>query len=204
MRKTPATIPPLAIALVLVAQLAIASGPPPTPEPPPNVASVGTIAPGGEPGERLVITGLVFAPDGVTPVGDAIVYAYQTDAAGHYQNDPQTRIARLHGWAKTDAQGRFEFQTIQPGPYPGRDIPAHVHFHVWGGGYPLQWTNDLLFASDPLIKATDLEESKANGRFGNVSDVTRGPGGARRCTINFRLRKQTNYPPGYDTDRRVR
>ena len=192
------------IAIALASQLAIASGPPPTPEPPAGVGGVGTIAMPNEPGERLRITGQVFAPDGVTPVGDAIVYAYQTDSTGHYENDPQTKIARLHCWAKTDSQGRFEFQTIRPGPYPGRDIPAHVHFHVWGGGYPLQWTNDLLFAGDPLIKAADLEESKANGRFGNVSTLTAGPGGARRCTINFRLRKQTNYPPGYDTDPRVR
>jgi protocatechuate 3,4-dioxygenase, beta subunit len=204
MRKIPAMIAPLAIVLVSVAQLAIASGPPPTPEPPANVSSVGTIAPQGEPGERLVITGQVFAPDGATPVRDAIVYAYQTDATGHYQNDPQTRIARLHGWAKTDAQGRFEFQTIHPGPYPGRDIPAHVHFHVWGGGYPLQWTNELLFAGDPLLGAAALEDSKANGRFGNVSEVTGGPAGVRRCAINFRLAKRTNYPQGYDTDPRVR
>lgn len=188
----------LSLAIALTARLAFGSGPPPTPEPPANVGSVGVIAPSGEPGDRLVITGRVFAPDGVMPAAGVVVYAYQTDAAGHYQNDPQTRIARLHGWAKTDAQGRFEFQTIQPGPYPGRQIPAHVHFHVWGGGYPLQWVDELQFAGDPALRPADLEASKAKGRFRNVAEITNGPGGTRRCTINFRIQKRTNYPADYD------
>lgn len=193
-----------ALTMLLAAALARASGPPPTPEPPPDVSAVGTIAPPREPGGRLVITGRVFAPDGATPVAGVIVYAYQTDAAGHYQNDPRSRIARLHGWAKTDAQGRFEFRTIRPGPYPGRDVPAHVHFHVWGGGFPLQWTEELLFAGDPLIKPAVLEQSRTNGRFGNVSQVTRGSDGAQHCSINFRLLQRTNYPAEYQDDPRAR
>jgi protocatechuate 3,4-dioxygenase, beta subunit len=116
------------------------TGPPPTPPPPADVSSVGTIANGTEPGERLEISGQVFAPDGATPAADVIVYAYQTDATGEYHSDPKTRVARLHGWAKTDAQGRYAFHTIKPASYPRMTIPAHVHFHVWGPGYPLQWT----------------------------------------------------------------
>jgi hypothetical protein len=42
------------------------NGPPPTPLPPGAVGSVGAIAPPGEPGEPLVVSGHVFAPDGVT------------------------------------------------------------------------------------------------------------------------------------------
>lgn len=204
MRNISETVASMGIALLLAVPVARASGPPPTPEAPANVGSVGVVAPRGEPGERLVITGQLFAPDGVAPASGVIVYAYQTDASGHYQNDPQTRVARLHGWAKTDAQGHFEFQTIRPGPYPGRDIPAHVHVHVWGGGYPLQWVDELLFAGDPLIQASVLAESKAKGRFGNVSPVTSSPDGTRRCTINFRLQKHTNYPAEYSSDPRTR
>jgi protocatechuate 3,4-dioxygenase beta subunit len=58
------------------------NGPPPTPSPPTTVSSVGTIAEANEPGERLEISGQVFSPDGVTPVANVIVYAYQTDATG--------------------------------------------------------------------------------------------------------------------------
>ena len=104
------------------------NGPPPTPPSPSTVSSVGTIADANEPGERLEISGQVFSPDGVTPAANVIVYAYQTDATGEYHNDPKTHVARLHGWAKTDAQGRYTFHTIKPASYPRMTIPAHVHF----------------------------------------------------------------------------
>jgi hypothetical protein len=184
-----------AIGFLFAAEILFASGPPPCPEPPPGVSSVGTIAPATEPGQRLVITGQVFAPDGTTPASNVILYAYQTDATGEYHND-SSRVARLHGWAKTDAQGRFELRTIHPAAYPGRTIPAHVHFHAWGGGYPLQWTDELRFAGDPFVTSADLAKSAAAGRFGNVCPVSRDASGVEHCTINFRLLAKSNYPPG--------
>jgi protocatechuate 3,4-dioxygenase beta subunit len=170
-----------------------ASGPPPTPPPPANVSSVGVIGGANEPGERIVVSGQVFAPDGTTPVGGVIVYAYQTDATGHYQNDPQTRVARLHGWAKTDAQGRYEFRTIRPAAYPSRDIAAHIHFHVWGAGYPLQWTPELMFAGDPLLKPDQIRESTGLGKFANVQPLVSNSDGALHCTFNIRISAVTNY-----------
>src|SRR5690242_16471363 len=118
---------------VLLAGAAVraAAQPPPTPEPPANVGSTGMIAPANEPGDRLIVTGQLSRPDG-SPAANVIVYAYQTDATGDYHN--RDRMARLHGWAKTDRDGRFEFRTIRPGPYPGRTIAAHIHLHAWGGG----------------------------------------------------------------------
>ena len=171
----------------------LAAGPPPTPPAPANVNSVGTIAGANEPGVRLIVTGQVFGPDGVTPAADVIVYAYQTDSSGNYQND-SNRVARLHGWAKTDAEGRFEFRTIKPGPYPGRTIPAHIHFHIYGGGYPLQWTPDLMFAGDPLLRPDQITSSTEMGHFGSVQTVTRSADGTQRCTFNIRASKTSNYP----------
>ncbi|HSP16455.1 MAG TPA: hypothetical protein VLV78_17050 [Thermoanaerobaculia bacterium] len=152
------------------------------------------IAGPAEPGVRMVISGQVFAPDGVTPVSDVIVYAYQTDDTGNYRNDARG-VARLHGWAKTDASGRYELRTIRPAPYPGRTIPAHVHFHLSGGGYPLQWTEELRFADDPLVTRRDVDASRARGKFGNVSVISRSEHGTQRATMNFRLLRETNYPP---------
>jgi protocatechuate 3,4-dioxygenase beta subunit len=178
-------------------------GPPPTPEPPPNVSSSGTIAGPNEPGERLVVSGQIFAPDGKTPAPGVIVYAYQTDATGLYHN--QDRIARLHGWAKADAQGRFELRTIKPGPYPGRTIAAHIHLHAWGAGYPLQWTPDIKFAGDPLLSDRDRAESEAQGEgFANICELSRGPDGAWHGTIRLRLQRETNYPAQYRDDPRTR
>lgn len=169
------------------------SGPPPTPPAPADVSATSIIAGPSEPGERLIVNGQVFAPDGVTPAAGVIVYAYQTDATGQYRND-SSRVARLHGWVKSDAEGRFEFRTIRPASYPNRASPAHIHFHVWGGGYPLQWIPELKFADDVLLSQRDLTESKTLGDFANIRAVQRGSDGVWRCTIRFHLSKETNYP----------
>lgn len=111
------------------------------PRDPPSLAR---IAPETEPGQPLAISGTVYAPDGQTPAPGVIVYAYHTDANGLYRPDKRRDLPpRLRGWARTDAHGRFEFRTIRPAPYPGREVPAHVHFQLWGAGYPRQWTEDL-------------------------------------------------------------
>lgn len=179
-------------------------GPPPTPEAPSNVGWKGTIASPGERGERLVLAGQVFAPDGKTPAPNVTIYAYQTDATGEYHNGPDG-VARLHGWAKTDAQGRFRFTTIRPAPYPGRSIAAHIHMHAWGGGYPLQWTADAKFSDDPLLSARDRSDAKAFGPgFNNICAVTRSPDGVWHCAIRLRLQRETNYPAQYRDDSRTR
>lgn len=185
----------LIAALVITnASVSIAqNGPPPTPPPPATVSSAGTIADANEPGERLEISGQVFSPDGITPAANVIVYAYQTDATGEYHNDPKTRVARLHGWAKTDAQGRYAFHTIKPASYPRMTIPAHVHFHVWGPGYPLQWTPDLEFAGDKFLKPDQIAASNALGKFANVQPLQAGKDGALHCTFNIRISTVSNY-----------
>jgi protocatechuate 3,4-dioxygenase beta subunit len=186
----------LLLFLAVAALTLWAAGPPPTPAAPANVGPIGNIAGDNEPGTKLIVTGQVFAPDGVTPAPNVIVYGYQTDAQGLYHDDPKTRIARLHGWAKTDEHGRFEFRTIRPGPYPGRQVPAHIHFHIYGGGYPLQWTEELMFAGDPSLREEQIRRSGVLGKFGNVQTTAREAGGTEHCTFNIRASKTTNYPPG--------
>jgi protocatechuate 3,4-dioxygenase, beta subunit len=190
------------LAGLIVALTVLAAGPPPTPPAPSNVTSVGTIAGSEEPGSRLSVSGRVFAPDGVTPAAGVIVYAYQTDSGGEYHNDPATHVARLHGWARTDGEGRYEFRTIRPAPYPGRRIPAHIHFHIYGAGYPLQWTPDLMFADDPLLQPEQLRSSAEMGKFANVQAPVRGADGSQTCAFNIRASSSSNYPPGSSTEPR--
>jgi protocatechuate 3,4-dioxygenase beta subunit len=163
---------------------------PAVPDPPPGPLSwQSRIAPPGEPGEPLVVAGQVFDPEGRAPVAGVIVYAYHTDIKGLYTPTGAQRPPRLQGWARTDAQGRYEFRTIRPAPYPGDGPPAHVHFHLSGAGYPQQEAEELRFEGDPKVSRDIAELSRREGRFGGVRPVTRGPDGVWRCTFDMQLHR---------------
>jgi protocatechuate 3,4-dioxygenase beta subunit len=121
---------------------------------PRTIGKIGRIAPAREPGTPLVVRGRVLQADGSTPANGVIVFAYQTDRNGVY-NEPRTPGYRLRGWAKSGADGRFEFHTIRPGSYPGTRNPAHIHFTIEGPGIPRRWTSDVQFADDPVVEHKD-------------------------------------------------
>src|SRR5262245_35963082 len=136
-----------------------------------QLSEKGRIAPAGEPGTPFVIHGRVFRKDGRTPAPDIIVFAYHTDATGHYDAPSSGPHSwRLRGWVKTDADGRFEFTTIRPAPYPNRHTAAHVHIVLEGPGVPRQ-SKGLLFEGDPLLTAAERQESTRAGRFGEIRPV---------------------------------
>jgi len=95
---------------------------------PANLSTTARIAPVSEPGDPFVVRGRLLNVDG-SPAANAIVFAYHTDRGGLYdkrENGPHSW--RLRGWARTDADGKFTFETIRPGAYPNADILPHVHF----------------------------------------------------------------------------
>ncbi len=129
------------------------------------------IAPIDEPGTPLIIAGCLFARDGRSPSPGVTVFAYHTDARGIY--DERTKGPhswRLKGWAVTNADGRFEFETIRPAPYPNRTTPAHVHLSLEGPGLQRRWAG-LMFEDDPLVPADERAKSARAGRFGSVRPV---------------------------------
>ena len=163
---------------------------------PAQLAPNGRIAPAGEPGRPLVISGTVVAPDGKTPLPGAVVYAYHTDAKGYYRPNEAPGPSgegepRLKGWVKTGADGRFEFLTIQPAPYPRGEVPAHVHIHAWGGGYPRQWFM-LEFAGDPLLPKQHFTDNTAEYLY--IAPVTPDNNGVLHCSFTLRMREKTNFP----------
>jgi protocatechuate 3,4-dioxygenase, beta subunit len=121
------------------------------------------IAPAGEPGEPLIIEGVVRSSDGA-PAAGVIVYAYHTDAGGIYPRG-SVRHGRLRGWARTDAGGRYRFETIRPGGYPGNSEPQHVHMHVLEPGKGTYYIDDLLFLDDPRL--TPARRSRQPERGGS-------------------------------------
>jgi protocatechuate 3,4-dioxygenase beta subunit len=138
-----------------------------------------------EPGQPLIVSGAVVAPDGKTPAAGVTVYAYNTDAKGYYGQNQTEFPPRLYGWMKTDAHGHFELRTILPGQYPGMRVPAHIHFSLWGAGYPLQWVDELRFEGDPYITPAMLGEA--------VQPLAQGKDGALRCGYKIRLQSKGNF-----------
>ena len=129
------------------------------------------IAPETEQGTPLNIRGQVVDANG-RPVHGAIVFAYHTDRAGLYDEPARGAHSwRLRGWARTDAEGRFEFATIRPGSYPGRQVPAHVHFNIYAGDVRYG-AGELRFDDDPLVGDDERERSRRLGPFGQVRPVS--------------------------------
>lgn len=118
----------------------------------------------------LRVEGQVFGVDGRTPAAGVLVYAHHTGVNGLYDSGLDGTPGR-QAFMRTDANGRFDLRTGMPAPYPNRTQPAHIHLHLWGQGVPHQWTDDVLFADDPLVSAATRAQSSAAGPFAWVSDA---------------------------------
>ncbi|MGH9330707.1 MAG: hypothetical protein ACRD09_09705 [Vicinamibacterales bacterium] len=148
-----------------------------------------TVAPPGEPGQPLVVTGTIVGTDGRTPLANMRLSVYHTDADGYYTRPVSNpRNARLRGSLVTDASGRYEIRTIWPGHYPGTRNPRHIHVHLAGLTAPEHWIDSFLFDGDPFHGADDLGRSRELGsRFAFVMPMTRGGDGVIRCARDIRL-----------------
>jgi protocatechuate 3,4-dioxygenase beta subunit len=90
--------------------------------------------------------------------------------------------ARLFAFMKTDKDGRFEFETIRPGGYPGRPdrqgeqwrIPQHIHFQISAEGYRFR-NFQMVFDDDPRMTPYWREwANKGNHQVTTVSRDQRG------------------------------
>jgi protocatechuate 3,4-dioxygenase beta subunit len=155
-----------------------------------NAPSKITIAANEEPGERLIVTGQVFGPDGKTPLAGASVYVYHTDARGLYT--PETndnRNPRLRGYMRSDAQGRYEFSTIKPAPYPNNRIPAHIHYVVNAPGHQ-ERIFEIVFEGDPKIDERMRADAAVEESPFSIRALTRDQQGVWRCAQDIKMRKQ--------------
>ena len=150
-----------------------------------------TIVTPEEPGERLLVTGTVRDEAGHA-VSGALVYVYQTNAAGWYASDRPHILgpggdeghARLFGYMTTGSDGRYELRTIRPGSYPGTNNPQHIHFEVVAEGRREKVT-ELLFEGDPLL--TEGARQKATLEGFAVAEVKGDEGGVTRCVFDLAL-----------------
>ncbi len=117
---------------------------------------------GGDPlGERITVSGRLLDADG-RPIRDSLIEIWQANAAGRYRHRWDNWPAPLDphftggGRTVTDEDGRYEFVTVKPGPYPWGNHPnawrpAHIHFSLLGRSFEQRLVTQMYFPGDPLF-----------------------------------------------------
>ena len=160
-----------------------------------NVPAKITIVSDKEPGQPLIVSGVIFAPDGRTPLEGINLYVYQTDATGVYStagNGGDNRNTRIHGLMRTGKDGRYEFRTIKPASYPNSRISQHIHAYVSGADYPEYWIDEYNFADDPFVTEDVKRRFASLGTFSPVLTLTRGSDGVLRGVRDIKVERCTN------------
>jgi protocatechuate 3,4-dioxygenase beta subunit len=98
----------------------------------------------GDPGLQVAVAGKVFDTAG-NLLPKARVEIWQADHSGGYDLDGYRYRATL----LADEQGRYSFDSVMPGHYPGR-VCQHIHYLVSAPGHKTL-TTQLYFATDPVF-----------------------------------------------------
>lgn len=161
---------------------------PPAGKPGTGNESKTTLVTDEEPGQRMIISGTVYAKDGETPLAGVTVYVYQTDDRGYYapHDAMDNKNPRLNGTMVTGTEGRYEFTTIKPGPYPGGGTPAHVHYVLTAPGLKTL-KQELHFAGDPYLSKKYVKKEAAIGRFSSVTRLEPDANGILHGIFNIRM-----------------
>jgi len=157
---------------------------------PPDARSHTTVAGRDERGDRLIVTGRAL--DQRRPVAGVSIYAFHADADGLYTRDGRNsdENARLFATLRTDAEGRYRFETIRPGGYDG--LAAHVHHVVTAVGYKPRLC-DLWFGDEPYFaprRNAGLPLSQGEAMF--VRMPTRDADGVWRVTHDLEMLRDSN------------
>jgi len=134
-------------------------------------------------GPKLLLTGTVYAPNGITPVPGVVIYYYHTDITGRYTHRhempgsmPPNKKGQTHGyirgWVKTNDKGQYFIYTVRPGTYPTRDEPAHVHLTVKEPNEISEYyIDDIVFDDDALLTTAKRLSLETRGGSGVVRIV---------------------------------
>lgn len=114
------------------------------------------------PGEPISLIGFVV-DTGCRPIADARVELWHADARGAYDEAG----FRLRGHQRTDAEGRYAFDTIVPGTYPGRTRHFHVKVERPGGR---ALTTQLYFPGERGNRRDGIYDARLVMRVDKVRD----------------------------------
>lgn len=160
---------------------------------PSEISSKSRIASKNEPGIALLIKGTAYNPDG-SSASDVIIHSYHRDAKGYDfgENDSEYNTWRIQGWAKTDKNGNFTFETIRPAAdHLGRE-GGHIHFTTISEKYGKQWAPKVFFADDDLISDSQRQRSNRLGKFGPIQKVEILDG-IQTIEVSIQLKNESDF-----------
>jgi protocatechuate 3,4-dioxygenase, beta subunit len=129
-------------------------------------------------GQKLLITGTVYQPDGKTPAPNVLIYYYHTNIEGRYVHKPNEKrsmppnqLGQTHGyirgWVKTDTTGSYAIYTVRPGTYPTRDEPDHIHVTIKEpNDINEYYIDDFIFDDDILLTGEKRKRLQNRGGSG--------------------------------------
>jgi protocatechuate 3,4-dioxygenase beta subunit len=155
-------------------------------------------------GQKILLTGTVYQPDGKTPAPGVLLYYYQTNTAGRYIHKPEEIRSMppnaqgqthgyIRGWIKTGSDGKYYIYTARPGTYPTHDAPAHIHVTVKEpGNVDEYYLDDFVFDDDPFLKTAERKKLQNRGGSGILRLVNKNGLQVGERNIYLGL-----YIPGY-------
>lgn len=139
---------------------------------PSTISSIDTSPGWNQPGQKLLVHGVIYREDEKTPAPGILLYYYHTDIHGYYaaneELDPRVvRHGYIRGWVKSDEQGHYTIYTVRPAPYPNTDMPAHIHPSIRepdiGNAY---YIDEFVFDDDLLLTAAKRATLENRGGSG--------------------------------------
>ena len=128
-------------------------------------------------GTPMLLTGRVTNEHG-KPIPDAVVDFWQSDDVGNY--DMVGNLLRGHVF--TDADGRYELETIVPACYEPREA-RHIHVKLQGVSRP--YTTQLYFSDDENRVKDNFYMRELEVQMEDL------PSGSKKGTYDFVIRQVT-------------
>jgi protocatechuate 3,4-dioxygenase, alpha subunit len=138
------------------------------------------------------------------PVPDAMVEIWQANEAGRYADPtddhkyPVLDPEAISGFGRTgtDAEGRFSFLTVKPGPVPGPggSLQApHIMFSIFARGLLKRLVTRIYFPDEDESNARDPVLSSIEDPEFRKTLVAHDEGGALRFDVHFQGDHQTAF-----------
>jgi protocatechuate 3,4-dioxygenase, alpha subunit len=135
-------------------------------------------------GERIRIEGRVTDAEG-KPINDALLEIWQADGEGRYASADKNARSNTgfkgFGRAGTDADGRFHFETVKPGPVPGptgekqaphigvayfsRGLLTHLYTRIYFSGESGNDADPILNLVPPERRHTLIAKREQRGKI---------------------------------------